>query len=78
MGRDREGREIKNGERHRARKGRKIKGGLIVRYELMGHGISGQGSRESGKKMEYRYHVWVQKFFIMGWDRDPKNQSSGD
>lgn len=75
MGRDREGREIKNGERHRARKGR---GGLIVRYELMGHGISGRGSRESGKKMEYRYHVWVQKFFIMGWDRDPQNQSSGD
>lgn len=50
MGRDREGREIKNGERHRARKGREIKGGLIVRYELMGHGISGRGSRESGKK----------------------------
>lgn len=50
----------------------------MVRYELMGHGISGRGSRESGKKMEYRYHVWVQKFFIMGWDRDPQNQSSGD
>lgn len=28
MGRDREGREIKNGERHRARKGREIKGGV--------------------------------------------------
>lgn len=39
----------------------------------MGHGISGRGSRESGKKMEYRYHVWVQKFFIMGWDRDPQS-----
>lgn len=35
------------------------------------------GPERVGKKWSIDI-VWVQKFFIMGWDRDPQNQSSGD